>query len=162
MNDKENKITLQIRKINTARRYLRYNAFLYGLYAFYMLTEVLDLAQLLFVRPENATYDLVYVIFHMAEFITCTALAFVFVIAALQMSDTKYVILLCVIVLLFRIGIVYYFYFYQEPLHQRTPFIYKQPTEISRSVRRLFITLQLIGNVLVIFLWGRIAYIIHN
>lgn len=140
-------------------RYLLYGcAALYGLYTAFLLIEVLDFLSLLHSPPPGGgpTYDLVNVAYYIVEMIVCIALTFGFLLLlVLPLSGTR-VAYTCLLVCLFRIGLVYYLYVFTTREYRWVPYIYKVANDFSDIMRMLMLPSQIIlGGVAAWFWWRK-------
>ena len=131
----------------SARRQVLSCSILFGLYAFYLLIEVLDFLALLHSKePDyNATYTIVHVAYFMVEMVVCLGLALW--IAVINPKRTDNYILpgtILAAITLFRIIMVYYLYHYSQPSYHFVPYLYKLANPLSNFFRFTFIYLQIL------------------
>lgn len=134
---------------------------LFGLYAFYLLIEVLDFLALLHTKEPDysATYNIVHVTYFIVEMVVCLGLALW--IAMINLRRTKSYILPAILfslIVLFRIILVYYLYHYSEPEYHFVPYIYKLANPLSNLFRFSFIYLQIIICIITAINYFRAAY----
>ncbi|MCK7556053.1 hypothetical protein MKQ70_13900 [Chitinophaga sedimenti] len=95
----------------------------------------------------SPTYDVVHVTFYMVEMTVCMLMAVIF--AQLKMSTIRggALIFIGILTLIFRGALVYYLYLWTDPEYHWVPFIYKKANELSPLMRGLFVPLQLLAAV---------------
>jgi len=122
-------------------------AVLFGLYAFYLLIEVLDFLALLHSKEPDysATYNIVHVAYFIVEMVVCLGLALWISVIKIRRYD-NYILpgIVLAAITLFRIVMVYYLYHYSEPTYHFVPYIYKLANPLSNFFRFSFIYLQII------------------
>ena len=131
----------------SARRQTLSCSVLFGLYAFYLLIEVLDFLALLHSKEPDysATYNIVHVAYFMVEMVVCLGLSLWIAIINLKLTDNYIVLgIILAAITMFRITMVYYLYHYSEPTHHFVPYIYKLANPLSNFFRFTFIYLQII------------------
>ena len=131
---------LQVLRGKADRRFL-YCGILFGLYAFYLLIEVLDfLAMLHSKEPDfSPTYNIVHVAYFMVEMAVAMGLGLW--MGLLYQARNKNYSLMAFFFILVTIGrmvLVYYLYIYTEPTSHWVPFIYKKANELSDIFRFSF------------------------
>ena len=131
----------------SARRQVLSCSVLFGLYAFYLLIEVLDFLALLHSKEPgySATYTIVHVAYFMVEMVVCQGLALWIALINPKRTD-NYMIsgIILAAVSLFRMIMVYYLYHYSEPSYHFVPYLYKLANPLSNFFRFTFIYLQII------------------
>jgi len=131
----------------SARRQILSCSVLFGLYAFYLLIEVLDFLALLHSKePDyNATYTIVHVAYFIIEMVVCLGLALWIAVINPKRTD-NYILpgIILAVIRLLRIIMVYYLYHYSEPTYHFVPYIYKLANPLSNFFRFTFIYLQII------------------
>jgi hypothetical protein len=140
----------------TARQWLLVCAASYGLYALFLLIEVLDFLSLLHSKPpgESATYTIVHVTYFVVEMVVCLGLAFVFLLMPANTHSGRIAGLACLAFSVGRLGLVYYLYLYTDGESHWVPFIYKVANEFSDAARVIFLPAQvLFGLVSGWFCW---------
>ncbi|WP_294276820.1 hypothetical protein [uncultured Chryseobacterium sp.] len=132
-------------------------AYLYGLYAVFLLIECIDFLSMLHTPDPGThpTYDIVHVAFFIVELIVYAALTLGFVML-LNAENKKpaTVIILVTLITAGRAFLDYYLYWYSEPKVHFVPYIYKTSNNFSDLVRATFLPAQLIAGLLCIWLWA--------
>lgn len=130
----------------TPAKLLFTSSVLFGLYAFYLLIEVLDFLALLHSKEPgySATYDIVHVAYFMVEMVVCLGLALWTRLLSLD-KDKSLLTLgsIMALITIFRVLLVYYLYHYSEPEYHFVPYIYKLANPLSNFFRFTFIYLQI-------------------
>lgn len=131
-------------------------AYLYGLYAVFLLIECIDFLAMLH-TPDlgtHPTYDIVHVAFFIVELIVFTALTLGLVML-LNTENKKPATVITLITLMTagRAFLDYYLYWYSEPAVHFVPYIYKTSNDFSDFVRATFLPAQLIAGLFCIWLW---------
>lgn len=144
-NNRENSTYPTMNNQTRSTRFLSLTAAAYLIYGVYMLVESFDFLAMLHSKPPDfhPTYSLVNVVYYIMEMIICISLGFGCLLLRMQQK----VVVMLVLILLFRIGIVYYLYFFTEPEYRWVPYIYKVGNDASKGVRVLFISLQLLFGI---------------
>lgn len=140
----------------TAKHLLFWCAALYGAYSLFLLIEVLDFLSMLHTKPPDyhLTYDLVNVTYYIVEMIVCIAMVFTYLILSTASKSWESVVYTSLAIILFRIVMVYYLYFFTEPEYRWVPYIYKKANELSPIVRTVLLSAQIIlGGVSAWFWW---------
>lgn len=124
---------------------------LFGLYAFYLLVEVLDFLALLHSKEPDysATYTIVHVAYFMVEMLVCMGLSLWIAVINPKQTD-NYIAsgIILATITLFRIIMVYYLYHYSETTYHFMPYIYKLANPLSNFFRFTFIYLQIIMSLI--------------
>lgn len=131
---------------------MRINVVLYIIYGLFLMAETFDFLEMLHSKPAyySPTYSLVNVIFYQMEMFICFLCAFTLIILVSTKQSVKMLFYISLALLIFRIGTVYYLYFY-ETEERWVPFIYKRANDFSMLFRRAFVPGQLMVSV--ITLW---------
>ncbi|SEM55460.1 hypothetical protein [Chryseobacterium taichungense] len=131
---------------------MRINIVLYIIYGLFLMIETFDFLEMLHTKPADysPTYSLVNVIFYQMEMFICFLCAFGLIILVSTKQSLKILFYICLILLIFRVGTVYYLYFY-ETEERWIPFIYKRANDFSILFRRTFVPAQIIVGI--ITLW---------
>lgn len=139
-------------ELNSLKKTMRINIVLYIVYGLFLMVETFDFLEMLHSKPANysPTYSLVNVIFYQIEMFICFLCAFSLIILVSTRQSLKMLFFISIVLLTFRIGTVYYLYFY-ETEERWVPFIYKRANDFSMLFRRTFVPGQLIISV--ITLW---------
>lgn len=131
-------------------------AYLYGLYAVFLLIECIDFLAMLHTPDPGThpTYDIVHVAFFIIELIVFTALTLGLVML-LNTENKKPATVISLITLMTagRAFLDYYLYWYSEPEVHFVPYIYKTSNDFSDFVRAVFLPAQLIAGLFCIWLW---------
>ncbi|MEO0526816.1 MAG: hypothetical protein AAFZ89_06295 [Bacteroidota bacterium] len=138
------------KKMDKGDDLLKWNAWAYGLYAFFVLTEIFYFLSLLHYRENEGTliFSMVHVGYFMIEMIICIVLTFVYVLLMKNPDRFKsgYITLLAATI--FRCFIVYYFYIYSDEEGAATLYIYKIANAMSETMRTIFPYTQIILGIL--------------
>lgn len=139
-------------KLNSLKRVIRFNIVLYIIYGLFLMAETFDFLEMLHSKPADysPTYSLVNVIFYQMEMFICFLCAFTLIILVSTKQSVKMLFYISLSLFIFRIGTVYYLYFY-ETEERWVPFIYKRANDFSMLFRRTLVPGQLIVGV--ISLW---------
>ncbi|SMP19528.1 hypothetical protein [Chryseobacterium profundimaris] len=139
-------------KLNSLKRAMRINVVLYIIYGLFLMAETFDFLEMLHSKPADysPTYSLVNVIFYQMEMFICFLCAFTLIILVSTKQSVKMLFYISLTLLIFRIGTVYYLYFY-ETEERWVPFIYKRANDFSMLFRRTFVPGQFMVSV--ITLW---------
>lgn len=131
---------------------MRINVVLYIIYGLFLMAETFDFLEMLHSKPADysPTYSLVNVIFYQMEMFICFLCAFTLIILVSTKQSVKMLFYISLTLLIFRIGTVYYLYFY-ETEERWVPFIYKRANDFSMLFRRTFVPGQFMVSV--ITLW---------
>jgi len=132
-------------KLNSLKMTMRINIVLYIVYGLFMMIETFDFLEMLHSKPPgySPTYSLVHVIFYQMEMFICFLCAFTLIILVSTRQSLKMFFFMSLVLLIFRIGTVYYLYFY-ETEERFVPFIYKRANDFSMLFRRTLVPGQLI------------------
>lgn len=124
---------------------MRVNIVLYIVYGLFLMLETFDFLEMLHTKPADysPTYSLVNVIFYQMEMFICFLCAFTLIILVSTRQSLKLLFFISLALLIFRIGTVYYLYFY-ETEERWVPFIYKRANDFSMLFRRTLVPGQLI------------------
>lgn len=124
---------------------MRINIVLYIVYGLFLMLETFDFLEMLHTKPADysPTYSLVNVIFYQMEMFICFLCAFTLIILVSTRQSLKLLFFISLALLIFRIGTVYYLYFY-ETEERWVPFIYKRANDFSMLFRRTLVPGQLI------------------
>ena len=124
---------------------MRVNTILYIVYGLFLLIETFDFLEMLHTKPADysPTYSLVNVIFYQMEMFICFLCAFTLIILISTRQSLKMLFFINLVLLIFRIGTVYYLYFY-ETEERWIPFIYKRANDFSMLFRRTLVPGQII------------------
>lgn len=124
---------------------MRINIVLYIVYGLFLMIETFDFLEMLHSKPPgySPTYSLVHVIFYQMEMFICFLCAFTLIILVSTRQSLKMFFFMSLVLLIFRIGTVYYLYFY-ETEERFVPFIYKRANDFSMLFRRTLVPGQLI------------------
>lgn len=130
-------------KLNT---FLSLSAIAFFGYGIFMLIESFDFLSMLHSPPKDysPTYDLVHVIYIIMEMIICFVFGFAFLFIKTLNSKSQTIFGLLVFLVVFRIILVYYLYFYTQGEVRWVPYIYKVGSEATKLFRYLFIPSQII------------------
>jgi uncharacterized membrane protein len=137
-----------------AHGWLMATAAAYGLYALFLLVEILDFLSLLHSKPpgESATYTVVHVTYFVVEMVVCLSLAFGFLL--MRRGHGTAVGLACLLISVCRLALVYYLYLFTDAEYHWVPYIYKVANEFSDAARVVFLPMQvLFGLVAAWFCW---------
>lgn len=132
-------------KLNSLKMTMRINIVLYIVYGLFLMIETFDFLEMLHSKPPgySPTYSLVHVIFYQMEMFICFLCAFTLIILVSTRQSLKMFFFMSLVLLIFRIGTVYYLYFY-ETEERFVPFIYKRANDFSMLFRRTLVPGQLI------------------
>lgn len=124
---------------------MRINIVLYIVYGLFLLIETFDFLEMLHTKPADysPTYGLVNVIFYQMEMFISFLCGFTLIILVSTRQSLKMLFFISFVLLIFRIGTVYYLYFY-ETEERWVPFIYKKANDFSMLFRRTLVPGQLI------------------
>lgn len=138
---------------------VRWCAILYGVYSFFLLIEVLDFLSLLHTKTPNQTptYTLINVVYVIIEMIICLVMTFYYAVLPLPTFSKSYRKTLYggLLVLVFRIVMVYYLYIYTTPEYRWVPYIYKTANALSDFMRIVFLPLPIILGVIASWFWWK-------
>ena len=138
---------------------VRWCAILYGVYSFFLLIEVLDFLSLLHTKNPNQTptYTLINVVYVIIEMIICLVITFYYTVLPLPTFSKSYRKILYggLLVLVFRIIIVYYLYIYTTHEYRWVPYIYKTANALSDFMRIVFLPLPIILGVIASWFWSK-------
>lgn len=128
---------------------MRINIILYIIYGLFLMIETFDFLEMLHSKPADysPTYSLVNVIFYQMEMFICFLCAFTLIILVSTKQSVKMLLFISLSLFIFRIGTVYYLYFY-ETEERWVPFIYKRANNFSMLFRRTLVPGQLIVGVI--------------
>lgn len=128
---------------------MRINIILYIIYGLFLMIETFDFLEMLHSKPADysPTYSLVNVIFYQMEMFICFLCAFTLIILVSTKQSVKMLLFISLSLFIFRIGTVYYLYFY-ETEERWVPFIYKRANDFSMLFRRTLVPGQLIVGVI--------------
>ncbi|WP_316801391.1 hypothetical protein [Pedobacter frigidisoli] len=137
----------------------RLYAWLYGIYAAFVLLECIDL--LAFLKDQKAglepTYDIVHVGFFILELIVNTALAILFMMLGnLKKLSPLTMALTVLIITTFRTIMIYYLYCFTDPQVHFVPYIYKNVNAFSEVMRVVILPAQIISGFVCSVFWIRI------
>ncbi|MFY7815914.1 MAG: hypothetical protein ACOVRK_12085 [Chryseobacterium taeanense] len=130
---------------------MRINIVLYIVYGLFIMIETFDFLEMLHTKPVDysPTYSLVNVIFYQMEMFICFLCAFSLIILVSTKQTLKTILFINIILLIFRVGTVYYLYVY-ETEERWVPFIYKEANIFSTFFRRTFVPGQIIFGILTV------------
>ncbi|SHE72383.1 hypothetical protein SAMN05444408_103287 [Chryseobacterium takakiae] len=136
-------------KLNSLKKTMRINIILYIIYGLFLMIETFDFLEMLHSKPADysPTYSLVNVIFYQMEMFICFLCAFTLIILVSTKQSVKMLLFISLSLFIFRIGTVYYLYFY-ETEERWVPFIYKRANDFSMLFRRTLVPGQLIVGVI--------------
>lgn len=139
-------------KLNSLKKTMRVNIVLYIVYGLFLMLETFDFLEMLHTKPADysPTYSLVNVIFYQMEMFICFLCAFSLIILVSTRQSLKLLFFISLALLIFRIGTVYYLYFY-ETEERWIPFIYKRANDFSMLFRRTLVPGQLIVSVITVW-----------
>lgn len=128
---------------------MRINIILYIIYGLFLMIETFDFLEILHSKPADysPTYSLVNIIFYQMEMFICFLCAFTLIILVSTKQSVKMLLFISLSLFIFRIGTVYYLYFY-ETEERWVPFIYKRANDFSMLFRRTLVPGQLIVGVI--------------
>lgn len=134
-------------RIRLVNNWLRATAWVYGLYALFLLIEVLDFLSMLHSKPPgfSPTYDIVNVAYYVVDMVVCISLLFAFLL--MRFTDKKKygsIVFFCLLLASFRWVAVYYLYIFTTPEYRWVPYIYKVANAFSNAARILFLPLQVL------------------
>jgi len=131
---------------------MRINIVLYIIYGLFLMVETFDFLEMLHSKPADysPTYSLVNVIFYQMEMFICFLCAFTLIILVSTKQSVKMLFCISLSLFIFRIGTVYYLYFY-ETEERWVPFIYKRANDFSMLFRRTLVPGQLMVSVIVLW-----------
>ncbi|WP_263601650.1 hypothetical protein [Chryseobacterium sp. PET-29] len=131
---------------------MRINIVLYIVYGLFLLIETFDFLEMLHSKPADysPTYSLVNVIFYQMEMLICFLCAFSLIILVSTRQSVKMLFYISLSLFIFRIGTVYYLYFY-ETEERWVPFIYKRANDFSMLFRRTLVPGQLIVSLIAVW-----------
>jgi len=131
---------------------MRINVVLYIVYGLFLMLETFDFLEMLHTKPADysPTYSLVNVIFYQMEMFICFLCAFTLIILVSTRQSLKLLFFISLALLIFRIGTVYYLYFY-ETEERWVPFIYKRANDFSMLFRRTLVPGQLIVSFITVW-----------
>jgi hypothetical protein len=138
---------------------IRFCAWVYGIYAAFLLLECIDFLSLLHTKEPgfHATYDIVHVAFFMVEFTLCAALTLGLLLLMIYKEKTVATVIITILVIsVLRAFLVYYLYWQSEPKVHFVPYIYKKANELSGPVRSIFLPLQIISGFVCAWIWIKI------
>ncbi|WP_312171086.1 hypothetical protein [Chryseobacterium sp.] len=139
-------------KLNSLKRAMRINIVLYIIYGLFLMVETFDFLEMLHSKPADysPTYSLVNVIFYQMEMFICFLCAFTLIILVSTKQSVKMLFYISLSLFIFRIGTVYYLYFY-ETEERWVPFIYKRANDFSMLFRRTLVPGQLIVSLIAVW-----------
>lgn len=139
-------------KLNSLKKTMRVNIVLYIVYGLFLMLETFDFLEMLHTKPADysPTYSLVNVIFYQMEMFICFLCAFTLIILVSTRQSLKLLFFISLVLLIFRIGTVYYLYFY-ETEERWIPFIYKRANDFSMLFRRTLVPGQLIVSFITVW-----------
>lgn len=140
----------------TIKRILLFCMAAYGFYSFYLLIEIFDFLAMLHTKePDSSpTYNIVHVVYFNVEMIICAIIAILYLIFERTNISCKVLLNVCIVIILFRIIIIYYLYLSTGPEYRRVPYIYKRANEFSNRFRSFFLMAQLIlGSIIIWYCW---------
>lgn len=131
---------------------MRINIVLYMVYGLFLMVETFDFLEMLHSEPADysPTYSLVNVIFYQMEMFICFLCAFSLIILVSTRQSLKMLFFISIALLTFRIGTVYYLYFY-ETEERWVPLIYKRANDFSMLFRRTFVPGQLMMSLITVW-----------
>lgn len=131
---------------------MRINIVLYIIYGLFLMAETFDFLEMLHSKPADysPTYSLVNVIFYQMEMLICFLCAFTLIILVSTKQSVKMLFYISLALLIFRIGTVYYLYFY-ETEERWVPFIYKRANDFSMLFRRTLVPGQLMVSLIAVW-----------
>ncbi len=131
---------------------MRINIVLYIIYGLFLMVETFDFLEMLHSKPADysPTYSLVNVIFYQMEMFICFLCAFTLIILVSTKQSVKMLFYISLSLFIFRIGTVYYLYFY-ETEERWVPFIYKRANDFSMLFRRTLVPGQLIVSLIAVW-----------
>lgn len=131
---------------------MRVNIVLYVVYGLFLMIETFDFLEMLHSKPADysPTYSLVNVIFYQMEMFICFLCAFSLIILVSTRQSLKMLFFISIALLTFRIGTVYYLYFY-ETEERWVPLIYKRANDFSMLFRRTFVPGQLMMSLITVW-----------
>lgn len=139
-------------KLNSLKNKMRVNIVLYVVYGLFLMIETFDFLEMLHSKPADysPTYSLVNVIFYQMEMFICFLCAFSLIILVSTRQSLKMLFFISIALLTFRIGTVYYLYFY-ETEERWVPLIYKRANDFSMLFRRTFVPGQLMMSLITVW-----------
>lgn len=139
-------------KLNSLKKTMRINIILYIVYGLFLMIETFDFLEMLHSKPADysPTYSLVNVIFYQMEMFICFLCAFSLIILISTKQSVQILFYISLTLLIFRIGTVYYLYFY-ETEERWVPFIYKRANDFSMLFRRTFVPGQLMVSLIAVW-----------
>ncbi len=139
-------------KLNSLKNTMRINIVLYMVYGLFLMVETFDFLEMLHSEPADysPTYSLVNVIFYQMEMFICFLCAFSLIILVSTRQSLKMLFFISIALLTFRIGTVYYLYFY-ETEERWVPLIYKRANDFSMLFRRTFVPGQLMMSLITVW-----------
>lgn len=131
---------------------MRINIVLYIIYGLFLMVETFDFLEMLHSKPADysPTYSLVNVIFYQMEMFICFLCAFTLIILVSTKQSVKMLFYISLSLFIFRIGTVYYLYFY-ETEERWVPFIYKRANDFSMLFRRTLVPGQLMVSLIAVW-----------
>jgi len=144
------------RALNTGDHAIKWTAYLYGIYALFLLLECIDFLSLLHTAEPgyHATYTIVHVAFFMLELIVYASLTLgLFVLLNSRYKKPGTVVFTVLLITFLRMIMIYYLYWQTEPKVHFIPYIYKKSNDFSGIVRALLLPAQLISGIVCSWIW---------